>query len=127
MTSKERARMNDLCAQIQSEKDFSKFQQLTREVTSLISAKQNRFPESRFAPAGTGQKLVQATATRTVSGFESGADFVEIRLAGAQPLFAEIRVENSFTDDHGNRLALQTPAPVDVKLQANAQHFTLKP
>lgn len=126
MTSEERSRMNDLCAQIQSEKDFNKFQQLTREVTALISAKQNRFPESRFAPSGTGEKFVHAIATRTVSGFESGSELVEIHFADAQPLFAEIRIENSFTDNHGNRLAIQTPAPVDVKLQAPAQHFTLK-
>ena len=127
MTSEERARMNDLCAQIQSEKDFSKFQELTREVTALISAKQNRFPESRFAPAGSAQKILQATATRTLNGIETGAELVEIRVAGAQPLYAEIRVENSFTDDHGNRLALQTPAPLDLKLQADAHHFVAKP
>ncbi len=118
--------MNDLCAQIQNEKDFNRFQELTREVTALISAKQNRFPESRFAQPGSAQKILQATATRTLNGIENGTELIEIRVADAQPLYAEIRVENSFTDDHGNRLALQTPAPLDVKLQADAHHFIAK-
>jgi len=118
--------MSDLCAQIQSEKDFAKFQELTREVIELISAKHNRFPESKFAPAGRGQKLVQGTASRTVQAYESGAELVEIHIAGAEPLFGEIRLENSFHDDHGHLLALRVPAVLDVKFQAPADSFVVK-
>lgn len=126
MTTEERARMSDLCAQIQSEKDFTRFQELARQVTELISAKQNRFPESRFAPCGTCQKVVQATATRTMPADETGAEFVEIHIAGAQPLYSEIRIENSFDDSHGHRLALQVPGTLEVKFQAPPHNFTVK-
>jgi hypothetical protein len=120
--------MNELCVQIQSEKSYQRFEELMREVTALMSAKESRFPESKFAPAGTGQKVIAATAIRSLKGFNSGdADVVEIHLAGAEPLYSEIRIENSFTDDRGNLLTLQTPAPLDVKLQAPAHHFAIKP
>lgn len=119
--------MNDLCVQIQNEKNYQKFAELMREVTALMSAKESRFPESKFAPAGTGQKLLQATAVRTMKGLNSAdSEVVEIHLAGAEPLYSEIRVENSFTDDRGNVLALQTPAPVDLKLQAPSHRFALR-
>ena len=127
MTPEERARMNDLCNQIQNEKSYQKFEELVREVTALMSAKESRFPESKFASAGTGQKLLHATAVRTVKRSTPGdPDVVEIHVAGAEPLYSEIRVENSFNDDRGNVLALQTPAPVDLKLQAPSHCFTLK-
>jgi hypothetical protein len=125
MTPQERARMNDLCTEIQNEKDYAKFEELTREVTALMSAKARRFPENKFSPAGNGRKVLQATATRTVSvpGF---AELVEIRLAEAQPLYGEIRVENSFTDSRGAVLALQPPAPIDVTLSAPADRLGVK-
>lgn len=126
MTSEERARMSDLCAQIQSEKDFSRFQELTRQVTELIYAKQKRFPESQFAPSGTCQKVVQATATRTMPAYDNKSELVEIHIADAQPLYSEIRIENSFQDDHGHRLALKVPAALEVKLQAPSHNFTVK-
>lgn len=128
MTSEERARMNDLCIQIQDEKSYQKFEELMREVVALMSAKESRFPESKFAPSGTGQKILQATATRTLKGFNSSdTEVVEIHLDGAEPLYSEIRIENSFNDDRGNLLALQTPAPVDLKLQAPSHSFTPRP
>jgi hypothetical protein len=127
MTPEERARMNELCVQIQNEKNFQKFEALMREVTALMSAKESRFPESRLAPAGTGHKILRATAVRTMKSLNSGnAEVVEIHLAGAEPLYSEIRVENTFTDERGNLLALQPPAPLDVHLQAPAQLFAIR-
>jgi hypothetical protein len=127
MTTEERARMNDLCIQIQNEKSYPKFEELMREVTALMSAKESRFPESKFAPVGTGHKILHATAMRTMKGFNSGdTEVVEIHLAGAEPLYSEIRVENSFNDDRGNVVSIQTPAPVDLKIQAPSHRFALR-
>ena len=126
MTQEERTRMNDLCVQIQNEKNFERFDELMREVTALMSAKQSRFPESKLAPIGSGQKVLNATAVRTIKGLgRDGSDLVEIHLADAEPLYSEIRVENSFIDERGNALTLQPPARLDVKLQAPAARFVL--
>jgi len=122
MTPEERVRMNDLCVQIQNEKNYQKFEELIHEITALMSAKESRFPESRFALAGTGQKSLNATAIRTMKALDDG-EVVEIRFADAEPLYSEIRVQNSFVDERGNSLALQTPALLDVKLQAPVQSF----
>ena len=51
---------------------------------------------------------------------------VEIRLAEAEPLYSEIRIENSFTDDRGNTLAIQPPAPLDITLSAPADRLAIK-
>lgn len=48
MTPEERERTNALCTQIQQEKDFDKFEQLTAELTQLISRREQRFPEHKF-------------------------------------------------------------------------------
>jgi hypothetical protein len=128
MTPEERTRMNALCVQIQNEKNYQKFEELMREVTALMSAKESRFPESKLAAPGTGQKTLRATAVRTMKGFNAGdSEVVEIHLADAEPLYSEIRVENAFLDEHGNSLTLRTPAALDVKFQAPAHRFALKP
>lgn len=126
MTPEERTRMNELCVQIQNEKNYQKFEELMREVNALMAAKESRFPESKFAPAGVGQKILHATATRTLK-HPGQDDLVEIHLADAQALYSEIRVENSFIDDRGNTLALHPPAPLDVKLYAPLHRFETKP
>ncbi len=118
--------MNELCVQLQNEKNYQRFEELMHEVTALMVTKERRFPESKFAPAGTGEKILHATATRTLRNPGHG-ELLEIQFADAQPLFSEIRVENSFTDERGNPVALEPPAPVDVKLQASAEHFAIRP
>lgn len=128
MTPEERTRMDELCVRIKEEKNYNKFEELIREVTALISAKESRFPESKVAPAGTAHKVLHATATRTMRSLDARpAGTVEIRVADAEPLFSEIRVENSFTDDRGNTIAIRTPAPLEIKLQAPAHHFPIRP
>jgi hypothetical protein len=128
MTPEERARMNELCVEIQSEKDYRKFEDLMRQVTALMSAKESRFPESRLAPAGTAQKILHATATRTLQNPDPREpELVEIRLADAQPLYSEIRVENSFSDERGTTVALHPPAILEVRLRAPVDHVDTRP
>lgn len=45
MTPEERQRMNQLCAQIQDEKDPSKFSALVEELNELLEKKERRFRE----------------------------------------------------------------------------------
>lgn len=45
MTSEERKRMNELCVEIQQEKDFHRYEELIRELSSLVAKKERRFPE----------------------------------------------------------------------------------
>lgn len=118
--------MNELCVQLQNEKNYQKFEELMREVTALMATKERRFPESKFSPAGTGQKILHATAARTLN-LPGQGEIMEIHFADAQPLYSEIRVENAFVDDHGKPLALKTPSPLNVKLEAPAHHFAVRP
>ena len=37
MTPQERERMNELCVEIQEEKDFHRYEELTRELSSLVA------------------------------------------------------------------------------------------
>ena len=127
MTPEERTRMNELCVQIQNEKNYQKFEALIQEANALMSAKERRFPESKLAQAGAAHKTLHATATRIMKAFDPRhAETVEIRLADAEPLYSEIRIENSFADDRGNTLALQPPAPLYITFRAPADRCAIK-
>lgn len=130
MTPEERERMNALCAQIQQEKDFDKFEELTGELTRLISMKERRFPEHKFlVPTLTnkGWRLIRAVATKVLKPVHTlGADKVEISIPDADDLYREIRLANSLTDRRGNMLALQPGTHVDVILGADRENLVTK-
>ena len=48
MTPEERVRMNALCLQIQQEKNYDTFEELSRQLRELVTRKEQRFPERRF-------------------------------------------------------------------------------
>lgn len=131
MTPEERERMNALCLQIQQEKNYQKFEELTRELTALVARKERRFSEGKFisrAPAGKGWKLMSARATKIIGhSVDRGAEIVEISIPEAEYLFSEIRVENSFVDAEGNSLALKSGELLDVRLEADAGSLIKKP
>lgn len=128
MTPEERERMNALCLQIQEEKNYEKFEELMDELAVLVSAKERRFPQIRRAPAGTAHKILRATATKTLPPIRVGiAETIEIQVADADPLYAEIRVENTFTDEQGNVLALRPPTLLDIELHAPVHRFANRP
>src|SRR3954447_21160326 len=122
MTPDERARMNELCTQIQNERNYHKFEELISEVNALIAAKESRFPQSKLPAAGPAHKILHATATKTLPPVRLGkTETIEIQVADADPLYGEIRVENSFTDDRGNVFALRPPLRLDIELRTPAQ------
>lgn len=127
MTPEERERMNALCAQIQQEKDYDRFEKLTQQLSQLISRKEQRFPEHKFLlPTLTnkGWKLMPAVVNKVLKHFH--AEMVEIAIPDADELFREIRVENLLTDAKGNMLALQPGTHLDVRLEADRNNLIPK-
>lgn len=45
----------------------------------------------------------------------------QIRVEGADPLYEELRVENSLTDEHGGKVRLKKDADVVVTLEADKE------
>jgi hypothetical protein len=43
----------------------------------------------------------------------------QIDIEGADPLYAEIRVENTLTNEKGKEVSLKKGAPVEVTIEAN--------
>ena len=69
---------------------------------------------------------IHAPAFTKVIPTLSGVEKVEIRIPGADDLFREIRVENSFEDWQGNVLEIQAGAQLDVCLEASASNLLRK-
>lgn len=123
MTPEERKRMNELCVEIQQEKDFHRYEALTGELSSLVAKKERRFPKCRFSLAsirGMGWKLMPAFARKLIPSVDGrGIEKVEVTILEADDLFREIRVENSFVDRLGNALAVQAGAQIYVRLESS--------
>jgi hypothetical protein len=64
---------------------------------------------------GTVEKIIE-------SSFEP--DKVEIRVEGADHLFQEVRIENSFTDQNGAEVGLKLGAPVEITMEAKLASTT---
>lgn len=50
----------------------------------------------------------------------------EISIEGADPLYQEIRIENSLTDENGDEVRLKKGAEVDVTVEADKDATTPK-
>ena len=50
----------------------------------------------------------------------------QIAVQGADTLYREIRIENSLTDENGDKVRLKEGAEVDVTLEADRAHTTPK-
>jgi hypothetical protein len=122
MTPEERERMNALCIRIQEEKNHRRFEALLRDLNELIRQKELRFPEHDSAPrrkTGRAWKTLPGSVQKIVkSVYANQAETVEIAIEGAEDLFREIRIENTFNDD-GESVALKQGAHVDVTFEAD--------
>ena len=130
MTSEERDKMNALCLQIQQEKSYEKFEELTRQLSDLVARKERRFPERRFHitnPTGKAWKIMAARASKVIPSKYGPDEIIEISIPEAEDLFSEIRIENSLTDSQGNAFALRSGDLLDIRLEANAANLILKP
>jgi|SRR5579864_2229876 2'-5' RNA ligase len=122
MTPEERERMNSICIGIQEETDYNKYATLLGELSELIARKEQR----RFKQHPTlvwqrnkPWKTVPAVVNKLVKSVLSDEpDKVEISITGAQDLFREIRIENSFSNVDGRLIALTSGVHLDVTFEA---------
>jgi hypothetical protein len=125
MTPEERKRMDSLCARIQEERDYPRFEELMRELNELVRCKELRFPQH----AGKGEwqgkrpwRTVPAVVQKIVkSVYSNEVEKIEITIPAADDLFREIRIENNFTGEDGQSVALRTGAELDVTFEAEAK------
>ncbi len=68
---------------------------------------------------GTVQKIVK-------SPNPNQPEQAEIVLPDAEPLYQEIRIENTLKDKQGQEVGLKSGAPVDVTIEADAKHTEKK-
>jgi hypothetical protein len=123
MTPEERERMNELCVQIQEEKNYDQFATQLRELADLLARKQQR----RFTnqPQLVWQrnrpwKTVPAVVNKVIkTGMARQPEKAEISITPADYLFREIRIENSLTSPAGDAVALKPGAQVDVTFEAD--------
>lgn len=115
--------MNSLCVWIQEEKDYPRFEALTRELSELVGRKERRFPQhgasegQRKRPSKTLPAVVQKVVKPL---YPEQVERVEILIPAADDLFREIRVENIFTDVNGQRVALTNGTRLDVTFDAES-------
>lgn len=129
MTPEEQERMNGLCAEIQKEKNYDRFEDLARELTDLVARKERRFPEHKFLiPTPKGFKIMQAIANRVLDPLPpKDIERVELTIGEADELFREIRIPNSFLDAEGAERLIKPGAPVELRLATPAVNLREKP
>lgn len=123
MTPEERERMNELCVQIQEEKNYDQFAIQLRELADLLVRKQQR----RFTNhpqliwhRNRPWKTVPAVVNKVIkTGLAREPEKAEISISPADYLFREIRIENSLTSPSGDAVALKPGAHVDVTFEAD--------
>lgn len=124
MTPDERARMNEICTKIQEEKDYENFAGLLREMSELISRKEERRFKDRPRIVWNRERP-WSTATAVVNkviptGVARSPEKVEISITPADYLFREVRIENTFRHPDGSIVGLKQGARVDVTFEADA-------
>jgi hypothetical protein len=68
---------------------------------------------------GKVEKIIESTRP-------SEPEKAEIFIEGADPLYQEIRIENSLTDENGDEVRLKKGAEVDVTVEADKDATTPK-
>jgi hypothetical protein len=74
---------------------------------------------ARTTKPGTVEKLVKPVDPRD-------PEKAQINIHGAEPLYQEIRIENTLTDQDGNEVKLKEGAPVEVDVEADKSATTPK-
>jgi hypothetical protein len=81
---------------------------------------QEKGEEKQVAAEGASVTLT-GTVEKIVPGIGSAVpEKAQIRVEGADDLYREIRIENTLTDDEGNKVNLKKGAEVEVTIQADA-------
>ncbi len=122
MTPEEVERMNRLCLDIQQERNLEKFESLLRDLTELVAQKERRLAvqNANVTRDARVEKTLAAIARHVIKPFASEPERVEISIPEAADLYREIRIENTFLDRQGRRVALSPGTAVDVTFKADA-------
>jgi hypothetical protein len=75
--------------------------------------------KAEYHPTGNLEKIIKPIDP-------SEPEKVQINVEGAEPLYQEIRIENTLTDKKGEEVALKVGAPVDVTIEADKKDTTKK-
>ena len=122
MTPEERERMNSVCIGLQEETDFNRYATLLRDLSELLARKEQRRFKQHSALVWRRNrpwKTLPAVVNKTVrSPLPDQPDAVEISITGAEDLFREIRIENSFTNIDGRPIALTSGVRLEVTFEA---------
>ena len=122
MTPEEREQMDSLCARIQEEKDYVRFEALMRELNELVGRKERRFPQHSVKGEWQGKRpwrTVPGVVQKIVKGvYSEQVEKVEIAIPEADDLFREIRIENKLTGVDGQPVALTTGAQLEITFEA---------
>jgi predicted DNA-binding antitoxin AbrB/MazE fold protein len=73
----------------------------------------------RTSKPGTVEKLVKPVDPRD-------PEKAQINIHGAEPLYQEVRIENTLTDKDGNEVKLKEGAKVEVHIEADKDATTPK-
>jgi hypothetical protein len=68
---------------------------------------------------GTVEKIIKPIDQRE-------PDKAQIGIQGGEPLYREIRIDNTFTNAHGEEVAVKEGANVDVTIEAKSEDTTRK-
>jgi hypothetical protein len=77
-------------------------------------AKKPKVKKPKVTKPGTVQKVIRPP-------YPQAPEKAEIAIEGADPLYREIRIENTLEDDKGQKMKLKEGAPVDVTVEADAK------
>lgn len=132
MTPEERERMNELCIEIQEERNYEKFADQLRELTELIGRKQQQRRFTGRPPLISHRsrpwKTVPAVVNKVIkTGVARQPEKAELSITPADYLFREIRIENSLTGPDGETVALKQGARVEVTFEADAADTVKNP
>ena len=74
------------------------------------------------------RKKLRGTVRKVITpSYPSSKEKAEIDIHEADDLYREIRVENEFTDESGEKASLKPGAEVDVVIEADSDAMTKKP
>lgn len=69
---------------------------------------------------GKSAKTLPATVEKIIPpGYPGDSERAEVAVHGAEDLYRELRVENRFSNDSGEEVALKPGAQVEVTIEAN--------
>ena len=74
---------------------------------------------ARTSKSGTVEKIVKSVDPRD-------PEKAQINIHGAEPLYQEIRIENTLTDENGTEVKLKEGAEVEVHVEADKSATTPK-